>query len=298
MKLATTTGDFRGYAKTQAEAVKYISQAGFKYLDYNFGSDYSNRTGVFQENWREYLQDLKQTADELGVKFVQSHAPMGKPLGDTGAELLADTLRCVEACGILGIPNVVVHSGYLHGLSIEETYERNKHFFMPILEMGERCNVDILVENFNKMHVDGLYWIDNATDLLGFIEYVNHPRLHAVWDAGHANMQEMSQEDELCLLGSHVRALHIQDNPGDHDSHLMPFYGSLNIDSLMHGLKAIGYEGYFTFESCSMMSRVPRRAYPEDTRMKMPPLEVRIKEEELLYQIGKSILTAYDCFEE
>ena len=37
MKLATTTGDFYGYAKDQFEAIDYISEAGFKYLDYSFG---------------------------------------------------------------------------------------------------------------------------------------------------------------------------------------------------------------------------------------------------------------------
>ncbi len=41
-----------------------------------------------------------------------------------------------------------------------------------------------------------------------------------------------------------------------------------------------------------------RRPFPEDTRLLNVPLELRIKGENLLYEIGKHILTAYDCFEE
>ncbi len=298
MKLATTTGDFRLYAQSQIDSIKYIRQAGFRYIDYSFSIDYANRSGVFRDDYLDYLAGLKQTAEDLGVKFVQAHAPSGKPLGETGGELLADTLRCIEACAILGIPQIVVHSGYLKDLSIEETFERNRQYFLPLLEHGERYNVDILVENFNKMTKADVYWIDNVTDLMRFIEYVDHPRLHAVWDTGHANLQEMRQDDELRVLGDQLRGLHVQDNPGDRDVHSIPFYGSMNLDSLMHGLKEIGYNGYFTFECASMMLRCKRREYPFDDRLQRLPLEVRLKEEELLYQIGKSILTAYDCFEE
>ena len=155
MKIATTTGDFSAYTHDQAEAMRYIYEAGFRYMDYNFGMDYPERTGVYGENWREYAADLKRQADELGVKFVQSHAPMGRPLAEDPKEykqFIDDNIRCIEACAILGIPSVVVHSGYAVGLTKEETFARNKEFFMPLLEAAERVNVMVLVENFNKMN--------------------------------------------------------------------------------------------------------------------------------------------------
>ena len=236
MKLATTTGDFGGYTNSQIQALRYVREAGFQYADYNFGMDYKHRNGVYSEHYEEYFAQVNAAAAEIGVRLIQAHAPMGTPLNDPDGSFLADTLRCVDACGAWGIPNLVVHSGYAHGLTVEQTFDANKAFFMPLLERAEQYGVNILVENFNKMSVPGLYWIDNATDLLGLIEYVNHPLFHAVWDAGHANLQEMPQDEELRLLGSHVRALHIQDNRGDHDAHLLPFLGTMSMDAVMHGL--------------------------------------------------------------
>ncbi len=58
----------------------------------------------------------------------------------------------------------------------------------------------------------------------------------------------MPQQEALRILGSHVYALHVQDNMGERDQHFAPFFGTMNPDSLMQGLLEIGYQGYFTFE--------------------------------------------------
>ena len=298
MKLATTTGDYSAYTDSAAVALSHIRKAGFKYADYNFGMDHSLRNGVYSENYEAYFEEINKTADGLGIKLVQAHAPMGRPLEDGGV-LLSDTLRCVDACGAWGIPNIVVHSGYTKGISREETYARNKEFFMPLLERAEKYGLNILVENFNRMSIDGLYWIDNAPDLLDMIEYVDHPLFHAVWDVGHANMQAMPQDEALRMLGSHVRALHIQDNMGDKDTHLVPFVGTVNMDEIMCGLADIGYKGYFTFEVGRFFTPAEKKhQYSRSRLLASAPIELRDAFERYLYELGKCVLEKYGCFEE
>jgi len=301
MILATTTGDFGAYTTNQEDSVKYIHQAGFKYLDYNFGLDYARQSGVFAPNWREYLENLKKTTEELGVKFVQSHAPMGTPIvrDEKYEGFIEANLRCIESCAILGIDSVVVHSGYEYGLTKEECFARNKAFYMRLLPQAEKLRIHVLTENFNKMYKEGVFWIDNARDVLALIEYVDHPYFHTCWDAGHGNLQDMPQDEALRILGKHVYALHVQDNMGDKDSHLPPLFGTLNLDSLMHGLMDIGYQRAFTFESSSFFSPGKnRRPFEKDQRMLNAPLQLKLKAENLLYEIGKCTLEAYDCFEE
>jgi len=298
MKLATTTGDYGAYTNSQIFSLEHIRRAGFRYADYNFGMDFRNKNGIFSGNITKYTNEVLKALEKIDIKLVQAHAPMGRPLED-GGKLQRDTLLCVDACGYWGIPNLVVHSGYTFGLSPEETFERNKEFFMPLLERAEKYGVNILVENFNKMEVDGLYWIDNAPDLLRMIECVEHPLFHAVWDVGHANMQEMPQDEALRLLGDHVCALHIQDNMGDHDSHLAPFLGTLNLDSVIEGLIDIGYNGYFTFEVGRFFTpSEKRRQYSKSTLLASAPIELRDAFERYLYELGKCVLEKYGCFEE
>lgn len=299
MKLATTTGDFGLYASTQQESMQYIAQSGFRFLDYNFCLDYIRKNGVYSSNRKEYLDDIRRQEDKLSVKFIQSHAPMGAPLAEGNDEFIDATIRSIEGCGILGIDRIVVHSGYAKGLTREETFIRNKAFYEKLFPTAEKYGVNILVENFNKMHIEGLYWIDNVADLRELIDFIDHPLFHACWDAGHGNMQETPQDEALRILGHHIYALHVQDNYGDNDSHMAPFFGTLNLDSLMHGLKDIDYKGYFTFESGNIfLPPNKRRPFEADKRLLCAPLELRIQAEKLLYEIGKCTLTAYECFEE
>ena len=298
MKLATTTGDFFSYTQSQSESLRHIRAAGFRYADYNFGPDCRTRGGVYGADPQAHYAEIAAAAEECGIRLIQSHSPMGKPLAPDNAEFIADTIRCVEACGAWGIPNLVVHSGYLPGISVEETFRLNREFYMPILACAEKYGVCILVENFNKMHVDGMYWIDNAPDLLAMVEYIDHPLFQAVWDTGHANMQEMPQDEALRLLGSHIRALHIQDNLGDKDAHLLPFLGSMSLDCVMQGLIDIGYDGYFTFEVGGIFTPASaRRPFAGDARLASAPLALRDAAERYLYELGKVVLETYGCFE-
>lgn len=299
MKLATRTADFTGYTGCQIAAMEHIRKAGFRYADYSFGWDLNHRAGIYGPDFSAHCDQVAATAQALGLKLVQAHSPMGKPLDDPDGSFLADTLACVEACGRWGIPNLVVHSGYLPDISKEETFLRNREFFLPLLEAAEPWGVNILVENFNKMYKENVYWIDNAPDLLTMIETVNHPLFHAVWDTGHANLQETPQDAELRLLGSHVKALHIQDNLGKKDQHLLPFHGTTDMDSVMRGLQDIGYQGYFTFEVGKFFDcGQGRRADVPEPRLPAPNLELQDAAEQYLYHLGKTILQAYDCFEE
>ncbi len=297
MKLATSTADFFTHTTSQITSLRHIAKAGFKYADYNFCRDYSLCNGVFSANYDSYVQSVLECANELGIKLIQAHAPMGLPLEDES--LIDATVKCVDACSKWNIPNIVVHSGYSPNLNKAQTFERNKKFFMPIIARAERYGINVLVENFNKMYVENLYWIDNAPDLLEMIEYVNHPLFHAVWDVGHANMQDLSQDKALRMLNKHVYALHIHDNMGDEDLHLTPFLGTTDMDAVLSGLIDIGYNGYFTFEVGDVfVPRANRKQSSKNPRLDYPPMQVKDAYERYLYELGKSILTKYDCFTE
>jgi len=299
MKLATTTGDFSSYTADQAQAVRYIAESGFRYIDYSFGADYTRNSGIYSDDMQSHLDRMLDTASELNVKFVQSHSPMGAPIADDNDAFVDATIRSIEAAGILGIPTIVVHSGYVKDISKDECFERNRTFYRRLMPTTEKYGIYVLVENFNKMHNPSIYWVDNAADLCTMVDYIDHPLVKACWDVGHGNMQETQQNEAMHILGNRVKALHVQDNYGNADSHMAPFFGTVNLDSLLHGLIDIGFDGYFTFESGNFfLPAKSRRQFEADTRLAMAPLELRLKAERLLYDIGECVLKSYDCFEE
>lgn len=305
MKLATTTSDFGLYGLTQQETLQKISDAGFRYVDYSFGIDWKRGNGFYTDAWQKHGDSMLAAAEKAGVKFVQAHSPMGAPItkNEQQRPFIEGTKRAIEGAAYLGIPNIVVHAGHCRGVLKEENFVLNKQFFDEILETADKVNINVLVENFNSMFDDNWYWIDNAAETLELCNYINNPRLKIVWDTGHGNLPEhtgrnLGQREALNLLGDKVYALHVQDNYGD-DHHVFPGFGTMNLDSLMYGLKDIGYNGYFTFEATNLPSSPSGKAkFPEDSRCAFLPIEFRERLEKMLYDIGKFILTQYGVFEE
>ena len=69
-------------------------------------------------------------------------------------------------------------------------------------------------------------------------------------DTGHLNLHEDRDPYRFIIsAGNRLHALHIADNEGASDQHLMPFgRGSVDFSAVVKGLREIGYEGLFNYE--------------------------------------------------
>ena len=122
MRIATTTGDFDRYCPEMNDRIRHVAEAGFKCVDLSLYGEAKPDAITLSENWREAVDSWQKTASDLGVKFVQCHSAGGNPLNrDANFDLLLQaTIRSIEICGILGIPNTVVHSGWADSISKNE----------------------------------------------------------------------------------------------------------------------------------------------------------------------------------
>ena len=303
LKIATTTGDFGGSSGNLADdkaKLDKLHAAGFKYVDlsmYSFtaGCDY------MQADWSDKIAELKDYADSLGMTFVQAHSQGGNALDEGQYDtLVAYTLRQIEICGQLGIENIVVHPGFKSGYTKQQWFDGNKVFFDALLVKAAECGVNVLCENSTSKNLGSIYWANSGSDMREFIEYVNNPYFHACWDTGHGNC-EGPQYDDILALGDELYAIHFNDNMGNGDFHLIPYYGTLDCDIVIRALNNIGYTGYFTFE-CDGGNRTNGSWYgPNDLSALSgndPSDLTREQQERLLYEIGEYLLISYDMFAE
>ncbi len=147
-----------------------------------------------------------------------------------------------------------------------------------------------------------MYFFYTGRDMKGFVQFVSHPLLHACRNIGHANIEGHQYED-IIALGDDLRALHIHDNHGDHDTHMMLYQGTVNMDEVMHGLIDSGYKGYFAFAVDAflpmvMPQRRKRKTFEKDTRLYETPGVLYEEFDRVMYTTGKHILEQYGIFEE
>ena len=298
MRLATTTGDLVRWFPTYEEQLTYLARAGFRNVDLSmYSMPPSHR--FMGENWEAEVEKVKEAADLLGLTFVQAHSPGGNPLAKDASfdHLLASTIRSIEVCGKLGIPATVVHSGVLAGIGKEEYHRLNLEFYRLLFPVMEKTGVAVLIENSCKPNMGGNYFFLDGQDMKEFLALANHPLLHACWDTGHANVEGHQYED-IVALGDDLWALHINDNRGGGDEHVMPFLGTASFDEVMQALRAIGYSRHFTLECDSSLRpyrywQGDRRAYGEKGPLAEPPRELAVIMEQALYVAGAHLLRAY-----
>lgn len=298
MKLATTTGDFGRWATTYEEILDLIRNAGFRYVD----ASISKRICA-DPDWRDEAKRIRDHAEKLGVQFVQAHSPGGNALRlDKQDELTEITNRSIEICQILGVPQTVVHAGFRQELDKNGFYKENLAFYRRLFPIMEKTGVHVLIENSTRANLGEAYYFYTGEQMADFLHYADHPLLHALWDTGHGNV-EGEQYAHLMALGKELYGIHVHDNNGRADEHTLPYFGTLNMDDLMHGLLDANYQGCFTFEAIrplrpSDSHHGKRREFPQDMRLSEPTLEMQIGVERLLYTIGKCCLNAYGVFEE
>ncbi len=272
MKLATTIGDFFAYTSSPAEAVRLFEGTGFRHLDYSFYNVLKDDSPFLGERWMDEVEDAGREAARLGMDFVQAHSPDYNPLDpdvDHEAGMTA-TIRSIEACGRLGIRNIVVHPGFTQELRYpqdrDEWFRRNRDFYLSLAPALEKWNVNALAENSAEGNMGNRYFLMTGAEMSDFADYVGHPLVHCNWDVGHANMRGTDQKEDIEAMGAHLLAVHIQDNFGTFDEHIAPFMGTLDIDAVMQGLLSIGYRGCFTFEADNMLLARARWPHPAAAR--------------------------------
>ena len=81
------------------------------------------------------------------------------------------------------------------------------------------------------------------------IREINHPKFKACLDTGHANVFHDNIAEDVRLLGDDLAALHVHDNKGNWDQHLIPYMGNIKWEEFLAALKEIGYKGAFTLET-------------------------------------------------
>ena len=302
MKIATTIEEMYKYTNNDpVKAIEAYEGTGFKYLDYSFYSAVRAQNHPFMEdNWKDTILEAKATAERLGFTFVQAHAPACTVRGEAMERGLKGTIRSIEACGILGIKNMVIHSGFMREIKYPDDkdlyFEANEPFFRALIPAMEEYGVNILFENTTFKHCkEGCFFPITGKDLNDFVTYMNHPLFGAAWDVGHANMDGIDHYAEIMEMGKNLKAIHVHDNSGMKDEHLAPFLGTADYDSLMRGLIESGFSGYFTLEA-NYFFKFDRR--PDEGPLSHINTELRKDSLSLLYKLSKYILSEYNVFEE
>ena len=305
MRLGIQTGnvvDVLGFEKGYAA----IKNAGFDAIDWNL--DHAVKYGDLVNGTFKGTSILENPLDEVikyyeeeltyirkyGLELYQAHAPFPSYVfqhPDSFEYMIKVLKRNVEYCGYAGIQNLVVHviqrdwgDDKVTPEDIEELNTKLYSSLIPeLVALGGK--VKVCVENSCAWRPIGNGINEYATDEFSFPEYSAYfiDKLNkmagmevfaACYDTGHGNLVRKGPKENIETLGKRLRVLHVHDNEGITDSHIMPFTGTVNWNEFCASIKKIGYDGVISFET--FRSNDKGYAFSEEMCLLMLEMTARI----------------------
>lgn len=240
------------------DSIRAIAEAGFRVIDMNFESYCRCDNALTGDDWENWCYRQKKAADEMGITIEQAHAHFFL-LEPDGTELERDReliRRSIVGAGIMGVKWMVFHPYSLSDcgwFSYEKSFARNVELFTEYAAMCKPNGVNVAIENLfaTDKHKSSRFSSD-PHDIIRLVDTMNAQstgiEFGICWDFGHAHLNGLDQSAALRLVGSRLKALHVDDNHGVTDEHLCPYFGTIVWEPIMKTLKDIGYDGDFTYE--------------------------------------------------
>lgn len=251
MRIVTTTSVFPN-GTDQFHVVSRLARIGYTALDMGFDHCELGDRHFMSDSYEDWALRLREHAENQGVHFTHSHSSFSA--GAVG-DIVKRNLRCAE---ILGIPYMVVHpifrapDGRIY-TDAEEYLDINRARYTSLLEMAEKHGVTLLCEN--------LLWGASIPPKVQseLVSRVDSPYFGWCFDTGHANRCGLRQT-ELLGLKNPPLSLHVQDNHGNHDEHLLPGDGTIDWKEFLDSLHAVGYRGDLVLEAHHQSMDAPDEA--------------------------------------
>ena len=267
-------------------ALQFIKECGFDTLDYNFNDMFSvNLDGKETikafchrclDDLLECYRPLKEAMKYHEVVLGQAHASF--PLYFEEADDMNEyMIRVVEKecaiCEYLECPVLVIHPYFC--TDREKEKKINLDMYRNMIPAAKKYGIKLCLEN--------MWWAPegrvtvaacgDASEACWYIDALNEEAGEDVFgyclDVGHATLTCRDIRQEIRTLGHRLIALHIHDNDGQNDLHLIPFTQRTSLlktctdwDSFLEGLRDINYKGSINFETCTALENIPSELVP------------------------------------
>ena len=203
-------------------------------------------------------------ARENGIDLQQGHLWLQSDI--TNPEHQEILKKWLDLFKGIGIQKAVAHpGGWYHrenGKDEETVFNHQIKALQILVEHIGNEGITICIENMAKYE-------NNAESIVKLIESAGCGHLAICLDTGHLNQTENKDQGHFIkTAGDYLKALHITDNEGTWDQHLVPFArGTIEWPLTMKALAENGYTGTINFEvpgdsiNCPMEIRLNKLDY-------------------------------------
>ena len=250
------------YLGSHAAAFARMKQHGYDCTDYQGLID--TDTELFEMDtagFERTLRGIRRDASNADVEIYQAHGPWRWPPQDSTPEERAERFekmsRSILGCQILGCPNFIIHPimpfGDWQDPEPEKLWEMNLEFFSRLCDVAKAHDTVICFENMPMTALS----LSTPEQILRFVKMIDSPNMRICLDTGHCSVFGQSPADAVRLFGKeYLRAMHVHDNDGRADRHMLPGEGVIDWEDFGRALAEIDCECPVSIET-SVSGKIP-----------------------------------------
>lgn len=253
MKIGICAKDYERWGN---ERYNKIKEHGYSHIDYNMVDTETELYCCEEAKFEAMLLEEKKLIEEAGIEISQVHGPWRWPAQDNTVEDRAERMekmkKSIRGTAILGCKHWVIHPIMPHGIQekgtelAKETWDINLEFMSELLQTAKECGVIICFENMPMPN----FSLGSPSEILKFVKTINDDNFKICLDTGHVAVYEgLNPADAARELRDEIRVLHVHDNNGHADLHLLPYFGVIDWKDFGQALKEIEFDGVFSFET-------------------------------------------------
>lgn len=259
MRLCTSTNILferpNGQRMPVAESIRRCVKAGYKYLDFCFVDQVFTpfKTPFTSDEWEPYMRKIIDDALNLGVSFLQAHLPLHDFCSDKVDHKYELELmhRAITVCSWTKIPFAVAHpmTHVVNGKMAEDTLDLNVAYFRKLAKYAENLGVGLALENMWREAAPGVRrFTSEKDDILTLVKAIDRPNVGICLDTVHGSAEGWDQAAAIREFGHYLKALHVSDEDGKGNFHILPYEGICDWQGILQALRDINYQHGFTYE--------------------------------------------------
>ncbi|NLW71269.1 MAG: sugar phosphate isomerase/epimerase [Chloroflexi bacterium] len=231
------------------EAIKRIAALGFNGIDIWGGRPHAYRNDL---NLTE-IANIRQTAKEFGLglaSFIPAQFRYPTSLCSQNEVIRKDSVAyikdSIQTAARLGCPVVSVCPGHsLFGQTVNAAMDCLRESLDELCLYATSLAVRIAIEPADRFETD---LVNTIPDALQIIDQLGHDNLGVVLDCGHSYVVGESAVEAVSISQDRLFHVHVNDNNGLRDQHLVPGEGTFNFIPFLDALKKHNYQGYLCVE--------------------------------------------------
>lgn len=230
------------------EAIRRLHSLGYDGVEI-----WGGRPHLYRHDLDDELDEIAALLDELEMvvpNFIPAQFRYPSVLCSFNETVRQDSVRyiqdAIDNALRLNSPFVSLCPGMtLYGQDLERGRAQLKKSFLELLDYVGSNDITLLIEPAHQAETTLILTVEQG---LQMIDEIGSDRLGILLDTGHCHVNGEDIPQVIASLKDTPFHIHIDDNFGDSDAHLIPGQGNIDFDLLATALRQIDYQGFISAE--------------------------------------------------